>query len=290
MGRENQISIGVAILLAFIFFFSGSFIRIIPAGHVGVVFNLIGGVEKRVLSEGINFVIPVLESVTVYDGRKTAFHFTDNSNEYGGVGESIKCQTNDGQKVAIDVTVITHLDKNKVWKLHQELGKNYVERLIVPQTRSSFRNTVAKYPIDTVYNTGRRGLSRDANLHLSRDFAKNGVILDEILIRSVQFSEAFAEAVERKQIALQESLRQQWIRKTAEREKERRIIEGEGEAKALDVRGRAIKLDPKIAELEFLDQLEQSGKDFTVITGTMNAIISIGDLLKSSGTETLMTD
>ena len=88
--------------------------------------------------------------------------------------------------------------------------------------------------------------------------------------------------MERKQIALQESQRQNWIKKTAEREKERRIIEGEGDAKALAVKGQALQLDPRIAELEFLEQLDQRGADIPVITGTKNAILSIGDLFKES--------
>ena len=44
----------------------------------------------------------------------------------------------------------------------------------------------------------------------------------------------------------------------------------------------ALQLDPKIAELEFLEQLDQRGADIPVITGTKNAILSIGDLLKDS--------
>ena len=279
--KENLVAIGMAVLISFVIIFSGSLIKIIPAGHVGVVFSLFGGVEKRQLKEGINFVIPVVESVTVYDARKTCYSFTNNIEE-GNVGQSIKCQTNDGQQVDIDVTVIAHLDKNKAWKLHQDLGKDYVDKLIVPQNRSIFRNIVAKYPINTVYTTGRLGLAQDAQGALRVSFIKNGVYLDELLIRAVGFSPAFAEAVERKQIALQESQRQNWIKKTAEREKERKIIEGEGDARALALKGQALQLNPKIAELEFLEQLDQRGVDIPVITGTRNAILSIGELFRES--------
>ncbi|OGI19808.1 MAG: hypothetical protein A3B68_08340 [Candidatus Melainabacteria bacterium RIFCSPHIGHO2_02_FULL_34_12] len=281
MKNENLIAMGLAVLISMFFILSGSLVKIIPAGHVGVVFNLFGGVEKRVLNEGINFVIPIVESITTYDARKLPFNFTDNY-EYGNVGQSIKCQTNDGQQVDIDVSVITHLDKNKTWKLHQDLGRDYAQKLIVPQTRSILRNTVAKYPIDTVYTTSRKGLALDAVMSLRKSFIKSGLVLDEFLIRGIGFSPAFAEAVERKQIALQESQRQNWIKKTAEREKERRIIEGEGDAKALAVKGQALQLDPRIAELEFLEQLDQRGADIPVITGTKNAILSIGDLFKES--------
>lgn len=277
MEKENLIAIGTAILLSFVLIFSGSVIKIIPAGHVGVVFNLFGGVEKRVLKEGVNFLIPVIESVTVYDGRKISYDFTD---DYGRatVGQSIKCQTNDGQTIAIDVTVTTHIDKGTAWQIHQNIGKDYVEKLIVPQTRSIFRNVVAKYPIDIVYTTGRTGLALDAKNALKRSFAKSGLYLDELLIRGLSFSQTFAEAVERKQIALQEAQRQNWIKKTAERDKERKIIEGEGDAKALALRGNALQLDPRIAELEFLEQLDQKSIDVPVVTGAKNTILSIGDL------------
>lgn len=279
--KENSIAVGVAVLVVALLLFGGGMIKIIPVGHVGVVFNLFGGVEKRVLNEGLNIVIPIVETVTVYESRKISYSFTDGY-EIGNVGPPIKCQTNDGQQIDIDVSVIAHIDKNKNWQLHQDLGKDYVDKLIVPQTRSILRNIVAKYPIDTVYTTSRIGLTHDAGKSLKKSFFKSGVVLDELLIRGIVFSPAFAEAVEKKQIALQESQRQNWIKKTAERDKERKIIEGEGDAKALAVKGQAIQADPRIAELEFLEQLDQRGGDIPVITGVKNAILSIGDLLKGS--------
>ncbi len=279
--RENSIAFGLSVLVVLLLVFGGGTIKVIPAGHVGVVFNLFGGVEKRVLSEGLNIVIPVIETVTEYDARKISHSFTDNY-EIGSVGPPIKCQTNDGQQIDIDIAVIAHINKNKSWQLHQDLGKDYVDKLIVPQTRSILRNVVAKYPIETVYSAGRIGLARDVQRALKESFSKSGVTLDELLIRGLVFSPAFAEAVERKQIALQESQRQNWIKKTAEREKERRIVEGEGDAKALAVKGQAIHLDPNIAELEFLEQLDQRGLDIPVITGTKNAILSIGEFFKES--------
>ena len=285
MKNENLVAMGMAILFSLVFVFSGSLIKIIPAGHVGVVFNLFGGVEKRILHEGVNILLPIVETATVYEARKLSYSFTDNFDR-SNVGQSIKCQTNDGQNVSIDVTVIAHLEKEKAWQLHQNLGMDYAEKLIVPQTRSIFRNIVAKYPIDIVYTTSRVGLALDAQKALKDSFKKSDVILDELLIRAIEFSPAFAEAVERKQIALQESQRQNWIKKTAEREKERKIIEGEGDARALSVRGQALQLDPRIAELEFLEQLEQSGNEITVITGARNPILSIGDLLNTPKSNT----
>lgn len=284
--RENLIAIGIAVMLSVLFVFNGGVVKVIPAGNIGVVFNLFGGVEKRVLQEGVNLIFPIVESVTVYDARKISYDFTD-SYERNTVGQSIRCQTNDGQNVSIDVTIIAHLDRDKTWLLHQSLGKDYASRLIVPQTRGIFRNVVAKYPIDTVYTTSRTGLGKDAKQELKKSFLKSGVVLDELLIRAVNFSPSFAEAVERKQIALQESQRQNWIKKTAEREKERKIIEGEGDARSLALRGQALQLDPRLAELEFLEQLDQRALEIPVITGTKNAILSLGEWFKESSKETL---
>ncbi len=284
MEKENLIAIGMAITFSLFCILSGSMIRVIPAGYVGVAFNLFGGVEKRILNEGVNFLIPFVESVTVYDARKISYNFSDNYDK-SIVGPSIKCQTNDGQNVSIDVTVIAHINKEKAWNLHQSIGRDYGERLIVPQTRSIFRNIVAKYPIDTVYTSGRTGLARDAEDSLKQSFLKSGLQLDELLIRAIGFSPSFAEAVERKQIALQESQRQNWIKKTAEREKERKIIEGEGDAIAVSVKGMALQLDPKIAELEFLEQLDQRNTEIQVITGTKSAILSIGELFNNPTNE-----
>ena len=66
MDKDSLIAIGIAILVSVIFIFSGTVIRIVPAGHAGVVFNLFGGVEKRVLNEGINILNALLAGLELF--------------------------------------------------------------------------------------------------------------------------------------------------------------------------------------------------------------------------------
>jgi hypothetical protein len=57
--------LGLGVLL---FLLANSFV-VVPAGHVGVVFNILRGVQERPLYEGIHFVVPGLQQVLLYDAR-----------------------------------------------------------------------------------------------------------------------------------------------------------------------------------------------------------------------------
>src|SRR3990167_4744222 len=88
------------VFIIFIFFISGSIIKV-DAGERAVIFNIFGGIEKRVLGEGIHLVIPVIQKATIYDVKQATYSFTsEDQNQRGKVaGTEIHSLTSDGQRV-----------------------------------------------------------------------------------------------------------------------------------------------------------------------------------------------
>jgi regulator of protease activity HflC (stomatin/prohibitin superfamily) len=68
---------GLLLLLA------NSFV-VVLAGHVGVVFNILKGVQDRPLYEGVHFVVPGLQQVVLYDARVKEVTFSAPTRERGG--------------------------------------------------------------------------------------------------------------------------------------------------------------------------------------------------------------
>jgi hypothetical protein len=75
--------------------------------------------------------------------------------------------------------------------------------------------------------------------------------LEEVLMRDVQFSAAFATAIEQKQIAQQNAQRMQYVLQKAEKLKQQKILEAQGDARSIQLRGRAIAQNARIVQYEY---------------------------------------
>jgi len=78
------------------------------------------------------------------------------------------------------------------------------------------------------------------------ELAKFFINAPESLIRSVTFSEEFSKAIEQKQVALQEAERMKYILDKERSEKQRKIIEAEGEASAISKKCAALRANPQL--------------------------------------------
>jgi prohibitin 1 len=59
---------------------------------------------------------------------------------------------------------------------------------------------------------------------LSQSLRENDILVDEVLLRNVQFSPAYAAAIEQKQVAQQNAQRMQYVLQKAEPEKRQKIL------------------------------------------------------------------
>jgi len=86
-------------------------------------------------------------------------------------------------------------------------------------------------------------------------FDKNGLILDELVLRNITFTPEYAKTLEEKQIALENitteknKLEQEKIRK------EQKIVAAEGDARSIEIRQAALSKNPTIIQWEFVQRL-----------------------------------
>jgi len=100
------------------------------------------------------------------------------------------------------------------------------------------------------------------------------IIIDDVAITHLTFGEKFLEAVEAKQSAEQEAKRAEFIVEKALQEKKSIIIKAEGEAKAIELVGKA--LNPLYIELK---RVQGSLKVAEIIAGAPNKAIIDADTL-----------
>ena len=124
--------------------FSGTVVKV-DAGERAVIFNVFGGVEKRILGEGIHVIIPFVQRATIYDVKQATYSFTSEEKGQQGlvVGDEIHSLTSDGQKVDIELSVRAKPQPSEVWRLHQSIGPSYASKVIFPVARTVLREILA---------------------------------------------------------------------------------------------------------------------------------------------------
>lgn len=245
---------------------------IVPAGHKAVLFSLQSGVLEGQLGEGFHFIVPIVHHPFLYDVRTQTYSMSKTHWEGEVKGDdSLSALTEDGQTVSVDISVRFRLDPNNLWRLHKEVGPDYIGKIIRPEVRSHTRIVIAQYPVTDVYSRKRQAIEDEIAARLTRSLSRNYIIVDEVLLRDIRFSDAFQKAVIDKQIAQQNAQRMKYVLEKTEKEKQQKIIEAEGEAKAIELKGQALAANPQVIRYEYVRKIAPNvravitnGKDIAV--------------------------
>ena len=226
---------------------------VVPAGQRAVVFSLTSGVLEKQLGEGFHFLLPVIHQPFLYDVRTRTYSMSRVHWEGEVQGDdSLSVLTADGQTVSVDITVRFHPDRENVWRLHKEVGTDYVNKVLRPEIRSQTRLAVSEFPVTEVYSAVRQVVEDRIESQLRESVKRTYLKIDEVLLRDIRFSAAFATSIVNKQIAEQNAQRMEYVLERTEKEKEQQIIEAEGEAQAIELKGRAVAENAMVIQYEYV--------------------------------------
>lgn len=260
-------------------------VKVIPAGRTGVIFNLKGGIQKSHYEEGLHFIVPFLQSLIIFDTRVLTYSFSESNTNRNPkrLGDPLIAKTQDGQIVAIEVSIVTQMVKEKAPDVYQKLRTDY-ESVLKSKISKTMQEVIARHVADALYTAQtRRIVTEELFESLSTSFLDSGFKLKDVFLRRIDFSPEYIQAIERKQIALQKAQLAQIRKGIAIKEKEIEIIKGEAQAKVVAIKGSAIQRNPQVAELEYLEQIERSGRDIPVINGLKgNTFINLDKIMPES--------
>ncbi|MCS7067483.1 MAG: prohibitin family protein [Meiothermus sp.] len=269
---------------------SQSFV-VVPAGHVGVVFNVFGGVQPTPLGEGFRIVIPGIQSVILYDARLKEVTLAKGPAPSGATtpGEdAINARSKEGLDIGVDVTVQYRIKREEAAQLHRNLGPGYLETLIVPQIRSKVRDAVGLFNAAELISTQRTQLEAAVTKELREDLGSQHVELVSVLLRRIDIPASVAKVIEEKQTAEQqvqvEVNRRQQAEIAAQRavvqakgERDAAILRAEGEAQAIRLRGEALRQSPQVVQLTVAEKLAPNINTILVPT-TGNFLLDLRSL------------
>jgi len=274
-GLGGYLGLGAALLLLLILIPAS--IRVVPVGHALVVFNTVTR-SLYLAGQGVTLVPPFITQTQMYDMRRLEYTMTKTQGEgrKAGWDDSLWSPTQEGLQVGIDLTVWHHLDPLRVVDLHQRIGPDYEAKIIRPAVRSVIRMVISEYPVMDVYSSKRAAIQDEINTKVKELVQKDGFIIDEVVLRDVRFTEDFSKAIEAKQIAQQSAEQMKYVLEKEQREAERKVIEAQGRAKAIDTITQALQKNPNYIKYLYVDKLSDK---ISVIVSDQSTIMDLKGIL-----------
>ncbi|MBO4354106.1 MAG: prohibitin family protein [Clostridia bacterium] len=180
----------------------------ISTGHTGIV-TTFGKVEDATLEAGMHFILPWQETIEM-----------DNRNQKAAV--SLQCFSSDIQEVDVNYTLNYQISKENAQEIYRTIGTGYYDTVILPRIEEAVKTVFSKYDAENLISN-RENLSTEIKQILEARLATYHIEVIDASVENMDFSDAFTNAVEEKQVAAQNKLK-------AETEQAQRTMEQQAEA------------------------------------------------------------
>lgn len=299
-----------AILLAIVLVFGliGTVVCLekIPAGYVGVVYNMNGGVDGEVLGQGWHLVSPTKKVTTYSIGLEQSYLTSDKKGDSPN-DESFNIPTSDGKTVRVNLEFSYRFDEAKVAEtfvmFKGKSGEDIKDTFIKPKVIAWTQEVSANYPVTDIFGDKRTAINAELDVYLREKFAQYGIIIDTVNFTDISVDAETAAAIQKKVTAQQElelaNIEAQTAKIQAEKDREvariqaekdkevaqiraeQEIIKAEAEAEALRIAAEAeAEANRKIAAsltAELIEKLKYEAWDgkLPTVTGSGGTIIDI---------------
>lgn len=231
----------------------------ISSGEAGVLFKTFGNgvvVDEPPMEEGFHIVAP-WNKVFIYEVRRQE------------IFEKMKVLSSNGLDIQLDASIWYQPERENLGRLHQEIGENYLNRIILPTIMSAARSVVGRYTPEQLYSSKRDAIQDEIFAETKKIVDGQYILIDEILVRDVTLPATIKTAIEGKLKQEQESLEYEFRLITADKEAQRQIIEAQGKADANKIL--SASLTDKILQDKGIDatiKLSQSPNSKVVVIGS----------------------
>ena len=304
-------SIVTAVIIVICLLVGFSCAKKVPAGYVGIVYSMNGGISDEVLTQGWHIISPTKE-VTLYSIGIEQSYLTASEDGDSKGDDSFEVPSSDGKGLNVDLTFTYRYDVNQVTDLFTRFkgqsGKEVRDSFIKPNIISWTKEVTAKYPVTDILGDERANLNIALSDYIREKFEPYGIIIENVSLIDINADDETRASVQRKVNAQQELELAQIEQKTAnvqaqkdkevaliEAEKEKEVaeinaekakIKAEGDAEATKIKAEAeAEANAKIAksltqELIEKEKIDKWNGSVPVVDGSSMPIINMDNLTK----------
>ncbi|HUI55449.1 MAG TPA: SPFH domain-containing protein [Bryobacteraceae bacterium] len=170
----------------------GISIAVVPAGSAGVRVSQISGTLPGTLYPGFHLVVPLVESVSLYDIRDQIFQ----TSVGGKPADTLQVQTKEGLSVGLAVAVRYRIDPQRLPFINANLPQPVESEIVPPVVASSFREIAPNYLVRDMFATRREQIRREAAAAITRRLAPDAIVVKEVMFRDIELPTEYAKGLE----------------------------------------------------------------------------------------------
>ena len=249
--KKGLIIGGIAVLIVLLVFVTCT--ATVETGYTGIV-TTFGKVEDVTLEAGLHFKSP-FQRIIAMDNREQKTSFTT------------EAFSSDIQQVNIIGSINYAINKSTAMNLFKEVGTDYFNKLGYPRMLEITKGVFSKYSAENLV-ANREKLSQDIRDGLDKELTDYGINVISLSIENLDFTDAFTDAVEAKQVAaqrkLQAEIEQAQMTMETQQQAERRRIDAEAAANVAKINADADAYATKVrseAEAEANKKIAESLTD-----------------------------
>jgi regulator of protease activity HflC (stomatin/prohibitin superfamily) len=232
-------------------------IVVVPSGMGGVRVSQTSGTLPGTLYPGAHFVIPLAETLALFDTRDQLF--TTGSVEDGKFKNRnaekpapLNVQAKEGLSLGLAITIRYRLDPAHLDYIQANLPQPVETEIVPAVVASAWRELVPNYTVREVFATKREEVRSRAAAVITQKLAADGIVVKEVMLRDIQLPPEYAKGLEDlllkeqedDQMGVQTDIQQKQVRIAeleAEATKARQVKQAEGEARVrvLQAKGEA---------------------------------------------------
>jgi regulator of protease activity HflC (stomatin/prohibitin superfamily) len=199
---------------------SGCGMSTIEDGQAGVKADF-GKIANEPLGTGWHFYLPMVSWVETWDVKTLELK------------EVATVPSSEGLISQLDISVLYNIPKDKVVFVRTTTGRDYLETILEPYVREAIRNIVSGYAVKALFsNEGRHEIGSKMLAFLKEKLEPRGINVQDVLLRDVRLPQSFAQSIESKLRAEQESLQKEFELAKARKDAEIEVARAEGAAKS----------------------------------------------------------
>lgn len=254
--RLGRITIASIIALFVIITLFSSF-KTIKSGEVGLKVRF-GKIVDSSLKEGFNIKIPYIEKIVKVNIKVQKAELDTESS------------SKDLQTIKTKLAVNYRVDSDNAVNLYKTVGNSYEETILIPAIQESIKSAMSQYTAEQTI-TKRNEVSDKCLEEIQEKVKKYGIVVEDFNIIDLDFSDAYNQAIEEKQVAEQKVLTAQQELERTKIEKEKKIVEAQGTKEANEILNRTLT-DENLTK-QFIDKWN----------GSLPTVVSEGDIMKMFG-------
>lgn len=226
----------IAVILVIGIIFGFTCFTSVPAGFTGVPVTF-GKVADYTLDSGFHFKSPVTHVVKM-----------DNRIQKHTI--QMSAFSKDIQETSVTYTINYQISKSDAMTIYRTIGKTYFDTVIAPNISEAVKTATAHYTAEGLINN-RDKLATEIEEILVKLLEKYNIVIVGTSIEDLDFTDAFTNAVEAKQVAQQDKLRAETVQAQQTMEEqakaERAIIVANAEAEKAVI---AANADLKVVQIQ----------------------------------------